>query len=183
MLAQAETKTKVPFANSDGKQYKFDGSDTQVAKTKKELTLAQQEIAKLKNQLHQDKENMAKERVECSTKSKKEDSQEDEVGSKRVCQQAHRAKASKPGPSPQSPPRKGFKMLQTCDYNYSEEEEDYPEQNVLATYAKAKFARIQTIIQRQTVQVKIEPNQVQGRTNYDLFTSAINRYGDRLIAR
>ena len=74
-------------------------------------------------------------------------------------------------------------MLPTCDYNDSEEEEDYPEQNVLATYAKAKFARIQPIIQRQTVQVTIEPNQVQGRTNYDPFTSAINQYGDRLIAR
>ncbi len=93
MLAQAETKTKVPFANRNGKQDKSDGSDTQVAKIKQELTLAQREIAKLKNQLHQTKENMAKERAEHGSKSKKEDSQEDEVGSKRVRQQAKRAKA------------------------------------------------------------------------------------------
>jgi hypothetical protein len=32
MLAQAETKTKVPFANCNGKQDKSYGSDTQVAK-------------------------------------------------------------------------------------------------------------------------------------------------------
>ncbi len=95
MLAQAETKIKVPFANRNGKQDKSDGSDTQVAKIKKELTLAQREIAKLKNQLHQTKENMAQERAEHGSKSKKEDSQEDEVGSKRVRQQAKRAKASR----------------------------------------------------------------------------------------
>jgi hypothetical protein len=40
MLAQAETKTKVPFANCNGKPNKSDGSDTQVAKIKKELILA-----------------------------------------------------------------------------------------------------------------------------------------------
>ena len=39
MLAQAETKTKVPFANRNGKQDKSDGSDTQVAKINKDLTL------------------------------------------------------------------------------------------------------------------------------------------------
>jgi hypothetical protein len=57
------------------------------------LTLAQTEIAKLKNQLHQAEENMAKERAERSSKSKKEDSQDDDVGSKRIHQQAKRAKA------------------------------------------------------------------------------------------
>ncbi len=82
MLAQAETKTKEPFANSNGKPDKSDCSDTQVAKIEKELTLTQTEIAKLKNQLHQAKENMAKERAELSSKSKNEDSQEDEVGTR-----------------------------------------------------------------------------------------------------
>jgi hypothetical protein len=93
MLAPAETKTKVPFANRDGKQDKSDGSDPRLAKIKKELTLAQKDIANLKNQLHQAKEDMAKERAEHSFKGKK-DSQEDEVGEKRVCQQAKRAKSS-----------------------------------------------------------------------------------------
>ncbi len=37
-------------------------------------------------------------------------------------------------------------MLPTGDYSDSEEEEDYPEQT---TYAKAKFARIQPIIQKK----------------------------------
>jgi hypothetical protein len=80
MLAQAETKTKVPFANRNGKPDKSDASDTQIAKIKKELTLAQREIANLKNQLHQAKENRAKERAERSFKGKK-DSQEDEDSS------------------------------------------------------------------------------------------------------
>ncbi len=56
MLAQAETKTKVPFAYSNGRRDKSDGSDTQVAKITKNLTLVQREIAKLENQLHQAKE-------------------------------------------------------------------------------------------------------------------------------
>jgi hypothetical protein len=37
-------------------------------------------------------------------------------------------------------------MLLTGDYSDSEEEEDYPEQNVRATFAQAKFTRIQPII-------------------------------------
>ncbi len=127
----------MPFRNWNGRPDKSGGSDPQVAKIKKGLTLAQREIAKLKNQLHQAKENMAKERAEHSSKSKKEDSQEDEVGSKRVHRQAKRAKASRPGPSPQSPPRKGFKTLPAGDYS-----EDCLEQNVRATHAKAKSARI-----------------------------------------
>ncbi len=44
-------------------------------------------------------------------------------------------------------------MLPTGDYSDLEEEEDYPGPNVRAAYAQAKFARIQPIIQRQTVQV------------------------------
>ncbi len=58
-LAQAETKNKVPFANHNGRPDKTDGSDTQVAKIMKNLTLTQRETAKLKNQLHQAEENMA----------------------------------------------------------------------------------------------------------------------------
>jgi hypothetical protein len=65
--AQAETKAKAPYANCNGKQDKSYGSDKQVAKIKKDSTLAQREIAKLKNQLHQAKENMAEEHVERSS--------------------------------------------------------------------------------------------------------------------
>ncbi len=36
MLAQAETKTKLPFAYRNGRPDKSDGSDTQVAKIKKD---------------------------------------------------------------------------------------------------------------------------------------------------
>ncbi len=100
---------------------------------------------------------MAKVRAKRGSKSKKEYSQEDEVGRKKVRQQAKRAKALRPGPSPPSPPRKGFKLLPTGDISDSDDEEDYPEQNVRATYAKANFACIQPFIQRQTVQVEIEP--------------------------
>jgi hypothetical protein len=116
-----ETKSKVPFGNRNGRPNNSDGADSQAAKLKKDLPLAQRDIANLKNQLHQAKENMAKERAERSSKSKKEDSPEDEVGSKRVCQQAKRAKASRPGPSSPSPPQRGFKMLPTGDYSDSEQ--------------------------------------------------------------
>jgi hypothetical protein len=134
MLAQAETKTNVPFANSNGKPDKSDGSDAQIAKFKKDLTLAHKEIAKLKNQLHQAKENIARERAERSSKGKREDSQDVEVSSKKNSQQAKRAKASRPGPSPPSPKRRGIKMLPTGEISDSDEEEDYPEQNARATY-------------------------------------------------
>ncbi len=135
-LAQAETQSKVPIGNRNGRPDKSDGSVPQFAKLKKESTLAQREIANLKNQLHQAKEYMARERADSSSKTKKEESPDDEVGSKKASQQAKRTKASKPGPSPPSQPRKGFKMLQTGDYSDSEEEEDYLDQNVRATYAK-----------------------------------------------
>jgi hypothetical protein len=62
MLAQAETKSKAPFGQSNGRPDKSDGLDPQFAKPKKEQTLAQREISNLKNQLHQAKENIAKER-------------------------------------------------------------------------------------------------------------------------
>jgi hypothetical protein len=74
MLAQAEIKSKAPFGNRNGRMDKFDGLDLQFAKLKKELTLAQREISNLKNQLHQAKENIAKERAERVSKSKKDDS-------------------------------------------------------------------------------------------------------------
>jgi hypothetical protein len=77
MLAQAEAKENVPFANHNGKPDISDGSDTKVAKLKKELILAQRQIANLKNQLYQAKENIAKERAERGSKSKKDDSHED----------------------------------------------------------------------------------------------------------
>ena len=80
--------------------------------------------------------------MERCSKSNKEDSQEDEVGGKRAHRQAKRAKASRPGPSPPSPPRKVFKMLPAGDYSNSQEEEACLEQNVRATYAKAKSACI-----------------------------------------
>jgi hypothetical protein len=114
MLAQAETKSKVPFGQRNGRPDKSNGLDPQFAKLKKELTFAQREISNLKNQLHQAKENIAKERAERCSKSK-EDSPDEEVGRKRFSQQAKRATVSRPGASPTSPPRKGFKMLPTGD--------------------------------------------------------------------
>ncbi len=116
MLAQAETKSKASFGNRNGRPDKSDGLDQQFAKLEKELTLAHRELSNLKSQLHQAKENIAKERAErCGSKSKKDDSPDKEVRSKRFRQQAKRPKASRPGTSPPSPPRKGFKMLPTGD--------------------------------------------------------------------
>jgi hypothetical protein len=163
MLAQAETKSKAPFDNRNGRQDKSDGLDPQFAKLKKELTLAQRETSNLKNQLHQAKENIAKERAERGSKSKKDDSPDEEVGGKRFRQQAKRAKASRPRTSPPSPPRKGFQIVPTGDNSDSEEEEDYPEQNATATYAKAKFARIQPTIQKKTSRMYVEPGPTRTR--------------------
>ncbi len=44
MLAQAETKSKAPFGNRNGRPDKFDGLDPQFAKLKNKLTLAQRDI-------------------------------------------------------------------------------------------------------------------------------------------
>jgi hypothetical protein len=82
MLAQVEPKSKVPFANCNGRPNNSDGIDSQVAKLKKDIALAQREIAKLKNQLHQAKENIGKERAERCSKSKKDDPPEDELGAR-----------------------------------------------------------------------------------------------------
>ncbi len=49
MLAQAETKSKAPLGNCNGRPDKSDGLDLQFAKLKKEVTLAQREISNLKN--------------------------------------------------------------------------------------------------------------------------------------
>ncbi len=73
MLAQAETRSKAPFGNRNGRPNHSDGLeslDPQFAKLKKELTLAQRATSNLKNQLHQAKENIAKERAERGSKSK-----------------------------------------------------------------------------------------------------------------
>jgi hypothetical protein len=125
-------KQGIPFANRNGRPNNSDGTDSQVAKLKKDWTLAQREIAKLKNQLHQAKENIAKERVERGSKSKKDGSPEDEVGSKRDRQQAKQAKTSKQELSSPSPPWNGFRMLPTGEYS-SEDEEDYAEKKLQAT--------------------------------------------------
>ncbi len=105
MLAQAEIKSRAPFGSRNGRTDKSDGLDPQFAKLKKDLILAHREISNLKNQLHQAKENIAKERAERGSKSRKDDSPDEEVGSKRLRlrQQAKRAigaKASRPGTSP-----------------------------------------------------------------------------------
>ena len=109
MLAQTETKSKAQFGNHNGRTDKSDGLDPQFAKLnlllKKELTLAQRERSNLKNQLHQAKENIAKERAEHGSESKRDDSPDEEVSSKRFRQQAKRAKASRQGTSTPSSPR------------------------------------------------------------------------------
>jgi hypothetical protein len=163
MLAQIETKSKASFGNRNGRSDKSDGLDPQFAKLKKDLSLALREISNLKNQLHQAKENIAKERAERSSKSRKDDSPDKEVGGKRVRQHAKRAKASRPRTSSPSSPRKGFRMLPTGNNSDSGKEEDYPEQNARAAYAKAKFARIEPTIQKKTSRLDVEPKPTRTR--------------------
>ncbi len=119
--------------------------------------------------------NIAKERAESDSKSKKDDSSEDEVGSKRDRQQGKQAKTSKSELSSPSSPRKGFRMLPTGEYS-SKDEKDYTEKNVRATYAKAKFARIRSIPQKQLQQV-IEPNPPRSSA-----VQATTRSHQRLVA-
>ncbi len=123
MLAQTKTKSKALFGNRNDRTDKSDGLDPQFAKLKKDLSLALREVSNLKDQLNQAKENIAKERAERSSKSKKYDSPDAEVGGKRPRQQAKRAKASRPATSSPSPPRKGFRMLPTGNNSDSEEED------------------------------------------------------------
>jgi hypothetical protein len=72
-------------------------------------------------------------------------------------------------------------MLPTGDNSDSEEEEDYPESNARATFAKAKFAHIQPPIQKKTSQLEVEPRpirtragQVVTRTHQQLIDAAID---------
>jgi hypothetical protein len=76
-------------------------------------------------------------------------------------------------------------MLPTGNSSDSKEEEDYPEQNASATYAKTKFARIQPVIPKKTVQREIEPRptrtragQVMTRTHQRLIDLAIDSLQD-----
>ncbi len=157
MLAQTETKSKASLGGRNGRTDKSEGSDPKLAKLKKDLSLALREISNLKNQLHQANENITRELAERGSKSRKDDSPDEEVGGKRPRQQAKRAKASRPATSSPSSPRKGFRMLPTGDNSDSEEEEDYPEPNARATYAHAKFARVLPPIQKKTSQLEVEP--------------------------
>ncbi len=184
MLAQAKTKSKAPFGSRNGRTDKSNGLDPQFAKLKKDLALALRKISNLKNQLYQAKENIAKERAERGSKSKKDDSPDEEVGNKRFRQQAKaakRAKASRPGTSPPIPPRKGFKILPTGNNSDLEEEYDYPEQNARATYAKAKFARIQPTIEKKTSRMDVEPRPTRTRAG-QVITRTHQRLIDILVA-
>ncbi len=173
MLAQSwpqtETKNKMPFGNRNGRLDK---------KLKKELTLAQREISNLKNQLQQAKENIAKECAERSSKSKKDDSPDEEVGSKRVCQLAKWAKASRPGTSPPSPPRKGFKrfrLITTVTRRRNKiirnrmQEQHTPRQSLLAFNQSSMF-------QKKTSRMEIEPGPTRARAG-----QVMTRIPQRLI--
>jgi hypothetical protein len=161
MLAQIETKSKASLGGRNGRTDKSEGSDPKYDRLKRDLTFALLEISNLKNQLNQAQENIAKERAECGSKSKKDDSPEAEVGGKRPRQQAKRAKASKPTTSSPSPSRKGFRMLPTGRNSDLEEDEDYPDSNARATYAHAKFARILPPSQKKTSQLEVEPRPIR----------------------
>jgi hypothetical protein len=112
MLAQAETKSKVPFGQRNGRPDKSDGLDPQFAKLKKKLTLTHREI---KSQEPTTPSQGEHREGTCGARFKKDDPPDEEVGSKRFLQQAKRANASRQGTSPPSPPWKGFKMLPTGD--------------------------------------------------------------------
>jgi hypothetical protein len=73
--------------------------------------------------------------------------------------------ASRPGSSPLTPPRKGFKMLPTGDMSDTDNEEDSQRRDVRAAYAKAIFSHIQPITHEQTGQhqMEIEPKPVMVR--------------------
>jgi hypothetical protein len=67
-------------------------------------------------------------------------------------------------------------MLPTGNNSDSEEEADYSEPNVQATYAKAKFARIQLNIQKKTSQMDVEPGPTRTRAG-----QVVTRTHQRLI--
>ena len=76
----------------------------------------------------------------------------------RFRQQAKGAKASRPGTSPPSPPRKGFKLLPTGNNSDSEEEDDYSEPNVQATYAKASLLAFNHLSRRRLHKWMLSPD-------------------------
>jgi hypothetical protein len=65
-----------------------------------------------------------------------------------------------------------FRLVTTV----TEEEDDYPEPNVLATYAKATFARIQPTIQKKSSQMDGEPGPTRTRAG-----QVVTRNHQRLI--
>jgi hypothetical protein len=67
-------------------------------------------------------------------------------------------------------------MLPTGNNSDSEEEDDYSIPNVQATYAKAKFARIQPTIQKMTLQMDVEPGPTRTRA-----AQVVTRSHQRLI--
>ena len=71
-------------------------------------------------------------------------------------------------------------MLPTGENSDSEEEEDYPEPNASATFAKAKFARIQATIQKKTSRLDIEPRPTRTRAG-QVITSTHQRLIDAAI--
>ncbi len=75
---------------------------------------------------------------------------------------------------------KGFNMLPTGDNSDSGEEDDYPEPNARATYAKAKFARIPPTIQKRFSQMDVEPRPTRTRTG-QVITSTHQRLIDVTI--
>ena len=83
MLAQTETKSKASLGGRNGRTDKSEGSDPKHDKLKKDLSFALREISNLKNQLHQAKENIARERAERGSKGKKDDSPDADVGRRR----------------------------------------------------------------------------------------------------
>ena len=148
---------------------------------KRDIFLEKNPVKTVENYIfhcNQAKENIAKERAERGSKSKKDDSPEAEVGGKRPRQQAKRSKATKPTTSSPSPPHSGFRMLLTGKNSDSEEEEDYPDSNARATYAHAKFARVLPPSQKKTSQLEVEPRpragQVKTRTHQQMMEVAID---------
>jgi hypothetical protein len=61
----------------------LDGWDAQAAEMKKELTFAQKEFVMIRNHRHQAEDNIFRELAYRGSKRKKQNSQDDEVGSKR----------------------------------------------------------------------------------------------------
>jgi hypothetical protein len=187
MLAQAETKSKAPFGNCNGRLNKSDGLDPQFAKLKKELILAQREISNLKNQLHQVKENIAKERAEHGSKSKKDDSPDEEVDSKRVRQQAKRAPRHR-GRELHHQVRHGmdsrcFRLVITVTRRWRRK-------MIIRNRMQEQHTRRQSLLafnqlsRRRLHKWMLSPDlQGQGRASCNPYSSAIDRLSERFFAR